>query len=275
MMKPTKNILQEKFEGFEPSPPRDLWAEIEANIQPERKRRVGWFYYIGAAAASVMIAGVVSLYLSRPAPSSTVELANHTPRVSQSPLVAETPRDTQRIVEMPAVPTEKELVIAAPSQKTPTENAPLLTPSQKQQAPQTTAPAPQLIAAAETQAPTESMTVEQKCSMPTTPIVKVETESPVLAEAVVPEAPSLPELVVEAPAVVAAEPLLAQTESRPLQKVGEALLVATKGISKFSDTVAVEEEESQEAGRPAKSLNIRLGALRISHKRYRNKSNTK
>ena len=50
-----KNILQEKFEDFEPRPTKDLWAGIEAEIQPQRRVGAMW-WYAAAAAIAIMIA---------------------------------------------------------------------------------------------------------------------------------------------------------------------------------------------------------------------------
>lgn len=50
-----KNILQEKFEDFEPTPTKDLWAGIEAEIQPQRPIG-GMWWYAAAAAIAIMIA---------------------------------------------------------------------------------------------------------------------------------------------------------------------------------------------------------------------------
>lgn len=58
MSKEIKNILQEKFEGFEPTPTKDLWAGIEPEIQPKR-RIAPIVWYAAAAAAAILIAVVL------------------------------------------------------------------------------------------------------------------------------------------------------------------------------------------------------------------------
>lgn len=54
MSKDIKNILQQKFEDFEPKPTKDLWAGIEAEIQPRRRVAAAW-WYAAAAAIAIMI----------------------------------------------------------------------------------------------------------------------------------------------------------------------------------------------------------------------------
>jgi hypothetical protein len=55
MSEDIKNILQQKFEDFEPQPTKDLWAGIEAEIQPKRRVAAIW-WYAAAAAVAIMIA---------------------------------------------------------------------------------------------------------------------------------------------------------------------------------------------------------------------------
>jgi hypothetical protein len=43
-----------KLKGFEKQPPQELWGNIEANLQPKKKRR-GIFFWIGSAAALLFI----------------------------------------------------------------------------------------------------------------------------------------------------------------------------------------------------------------------------
>lgn len=52
--KDIKGLLKEKFEHYEADPGVDLWAAIDAEVHPERKRRGAWWMY-AAVAASVTI----------------------------------------------------------------------------------------------------------------------------------------------------------------------------------------------------------------------------
>lgn len=57
-----RNLLQEKFEYFEPEPDRDIWAGIEAGIRPVPiYRRIAWHWYAVAAVILLLFAVGIGL----------------------------------------------------------------------------------------------------------------------------------------------------------------------------------------------------------------------
>ncbi len=57
-----RNLLQEKFEYFEPEPDRDIWAGIEAGIRPVPiYRRIAWHWYAVAAVILLLLAVGIGL----------------------------------------------------------------------------------------------------------------------------------------------------------------------------------------------------------------------
>jgi len=58
-----KNTLQDKFKDFGAQPSDALWDSIASNLGNKRKKKVIWFWWIGAAASIVLILGL-SFYLN-------------------------------------------------------------------------------------------------------------------------------------------------------------------------------------------------------------------
>ncbi len=105
MSKDIKNILQEKFEGFEPQPTRNLWAGIEAEIQPRRRIAPVWWY---AAAAAVAILLTVALWPGQEQPlQSGPALANQSDSL-----------DASQPEQVPAILPEETVAQALVPQKT-------------------------------------------------------------------------------------------------------------------------------------------------------------
>lgn len=101
MSEEIKNILHKKFEDFEPKPTRDLWAGIEAEIQPRRRVAAAWWY---AAAAAVAILIAVVLWPSVTGTDTPSQIASTTeevvppveiPKAIQPTLSSDDPQNTK------------------------------------------------------------------------------------------------------------------------------------------------------------------------------------
>lgn len=57
-MKETREWLQREFEHFEAEPPADLWPDIEARMEQEKKGRMKWIPYLSIAASILILLGL-------------------------------------------------------------------------------------------------------------------------------------------------------------------------------------------------------------------------
>lgn len=93
-----RNLLQEKFEYFEPEPDRDIWAGIEAGIRPVPiYRRIAWHWYAVAAVILLLLAVGIGLMERQ-----TLVPGNPSRELATSPQVEEQESlvpDSERFVE--------------------------------------------------------------------------------------------------------------------------------------------------------------------------------
>lgn len=103
-----RGFLQERFEGFEPEPERDLWPAIESELRyRSRAARIPW-PYIGVAASVLVLAGTLFMLWPRsPLPSS------YAGREQQAPLQEEQGSESPREEIGPALANPGESTRAA------------------------------------------------------------------------------------------------------------------------------------------------------------------
>jgi len=85
-----RGLLQEKFQHHEAKPPRDIWAQIEADINPPQKRKVVWWPYMAVAASALVLFGLWALLGPRdtqPIPSNG--MTETTPSENVAPQIQE------------------------------------------------------------------------------------------------------------------------------------------------------------------------------------------
>lgn len=56
-----RGLLEEKFQHHEATPSRDIWAQIEADINPPQKKKVVWWPYMAVAASALILFGLWAL----------------------------------------------------------------------------------------------------------------------------------------------------------------------------------------------------------------------
>ncbi len=56
-----RGLLQEKFQHHEANPPRDIWAQIEADLNPPQKKKVVLWPYMAVAASALVLFGLWAL----------------------------------------------------------------------------------------------------------------------------------------------------------------------------------------------------------------------
>ncbi|MFK7923852.1 MAG: hypothetical protein AB8H47_17970 [Bacteroidia bacterium] len=56
-----RGLLEEKFQHHEATPSRDIWAQIEADINPSQKKKVVWWPYMAVAASALILFGLWAL----------------------------------------------------------------------------------------------------------------------------------------------------------------------------------------------------------------------
>ncbi|MBG8554776.1 hypothetical protein [Hymenobacter guriensis] len=132
-------LFRQRLQGHAPTPPADLWSRLEAELQPEKKKRpMMWVYSMAAAIALLLMVGAGWLLRGPQSPTTG----------SETPLAAtETPASAPAsVMETPAPEASKEKMIA---QATPSPAPASTTPEARPAAatrPQASAPA--LVAAA-------------------------------------------------------------------------------------------------------------------------------
>ncbi|MCR5890085.1 hypothetical protein LRS06_20365 [Hymenobacter sp. J193] len=103
-------LFRQRLQGHAPTPPADLWSRLEAELQPEKKKRpMMWVYSMAAAIALLLVVGAGWLLRGPQSPTTG----------SETPLAAtQTPASAPAsVIEAPApeVSQEKMIVQATPS----------------------------------------------------------------------------------------------------------------------------------------------------------------
>lgn len=104
-------LFRERLQGHAPTPPDHLWAQLQEELQPAKKRPAMWLYAAAAVVALLLVAGLGWLLRDPGATNTTGRLAVHTPTVSapkkDSPTQATAPRN------LASTPSEAPVATAA------------------------------------------------------------------------------------------------------------------------------------------------------------------
>lgn len=118
-------LFRERLQGHAPTPPAFLWAEIEAEIQPRRKRPVLWLAAAAVALLTLLGGAWWALTGSNPGRPGTAEMAATTPRRTaatpennSAPQATPTPASSSSPSEAPANKPAVVVATTAPSPET-------------------------------------------------------------------------------------------------------------------------------------------------------------
>jgi len=75
-------LFRDRLQGHAPTPPDHLWAQLEEELQPAKKRPTMWLYSAAAMVVLLLVAGLGWLLRGSDATDTAGQLAVHTPTVS-------------------------------------------------------------------------------------------------------------------------------------------------------------------------------------------------
>ncbi|TYZ08384.1 hypothetical protein FY528_13115 [Hymenobacter lutimineralis] len=157
-------LFRQRLQGHAPTPPADLWSRLEAELQPEQKKRpVMWLYSMAAAIALLLMVGAGWLLRGPQGPATGAEgtlAANTTPAARPATKVD---ADQQE----PQISQEKIIAQATPS-ATPASTTP-----EAQKAPADRPTASTRLVASATKSPHPSHSVAPNTSAISAPAVAV------------------------------------------------------------------------------------------------------
>ena len=114
-------LFREKLERHAPPPPDYLWAQLEAELQPARKRPTMWLYASAAVITLLMLAGGAWLWrgANLNAPVGTIATVSTKPATKSAPAVSSknSPSQATLPAAQPSTTTEAASVATAPTKQ--------------------------------------------------------------------------------------------------------------------------------------------------------------
>ncbi|RMG30637.1 MAG: hypothetical protein D6730_02350, partial [Bacteroidetes bacterium] len=178
----TKDFLQQTFEHYEATPPRDVWPEIEAQLAAKAHRRKKWWPYLAVAASIGIIFGM--LWTLRYAPRLERQLMAQQPIESGQPAVSPAAEELAGVAkanshQATARPTEQALSV---KEMQSVHTAVLPQPEVSQPA-----PSPAIVAGVTAQPPLALKPLEVSMGQPTVRLNSRPPKVPVHTVALLPE----------------------------------------------------------------------------------------
>ena len=118
--KDIRGFLSETFADFEPSPERDIWGGIEAQLERKPPRKPAWWLYSAVAAGIAALIAVFLLYPGRPVTETSPDSQNITEVQPSEDLDTLYPKETLVPNEESEGESTKDLIPPAPVISPPT-----------------------------------------------------------------------------------------------------------------------------------------------------------
>ena len=130
-------LFREKLEGHAPPPPDYLWAQLEAELQPARKRPTMWLYASAAVLTLLMLAGGAWLWWGanlNPSAGTVATVATK-PATKSAPAVSSKNSSSQATLSAAPPSTPTEAAVATAPTKQPASGAQPTQPLRSKPAP--------------------------------------------------------------------------------------------------------------------------------------------
>ena len=268
--KDIRGFLADTFSEYEPVPKRDIWEEIEAEIEEKRPKGWTWGYSLAVACAALLLA----IYLFRPVKKTREENL-----VQNSESIQPQEDSATLYTEKTLVPREES---EAESPKEVLPSTPISPPRELVESPQNVSPKPQLKkAVGESSEPLYAVIEKQDDSLSEQVGDESHASEEVLEVIAITEPsefsqPNLTEdtTLLPPPNMSTMEvPALATQEENKggfsLKELSfeKALMAASQEIDKRFDDAPISAREVEENGETIRTLRFKIGGFSITHKR--------
>jgi hypothetical protein len=220
-------LFREKLERHAPPPPDYLWAQLEAELQPARKRPTMWLYASAAVITLLMLAGGMWLWqgANLNSPIGTVATVRTKPATKTAPAVSSKNSSSQATLPaaQPSTTPEAASVATAPTKQPESGAQPARPLRSKSAAPQLARATPASRSSSLKALPTPQPKTSPSTMVATFTSTKAQPERPV-AEETLPNAPQQLPTVAAATPPVPTGPIVVEVR----QSSATAALVATQ-----------------------------------------------
>lgn len=262
--------MKHTFSDFEPTPERDMWEDILANLEPSPRKKGGFWMY-GAIAAGIAL--LLAVFIGFPE--------------KEGPQIAPTQKNITEVQPIPDSDTLYTKETLVPNEESKEESPVGLIPSAPSTSPKQVAavePSPsQILTQQETEEHSPSIPLEETLATQDRPVVDSEQNTPDLAIALseVEPNPSSTEQLIETPRLPEHSVAIASVETNPQEIQSEdskgfsikelsfekALLAAGEELDKRFDDSPLSAREEEKNGETVRTFKVKIGGFSITHKK--------